>query len=86
MQDPLGVGYRRVDARQVRQVDRIDQDRSRSGPPQLHQIRPLAVSVAGGSFGVNGDRPVSGGKAGDGLGKLGRGGDRLRGALAWSVE
>ena len=52
-----------------------------AGPAQLHQVRALAVAVAGGAFGVQGDRAGARREAGHDLGKLGRGGHRIGGAV-----
>ena len=49
------------------QRDRVDQPGARALAAELHEVGALAVAVAGGPLGVDGDRPLAGG---DGPGRL----------------
>ncbi len=55
--DPLGVGEGLAELTEIRTGDRVDQRGAGPGPPQLDQVRPLPVAVAGGPLGIDGDRP-----------------------------
>jgi hypothetical protein len=96
MQDPLGVGQRLVEKRQILKGHRVDQ--SGPGPlaAQLDEIGALGVAIAGGALGVDGHRPGPGRERLDdtleGIGCVGdrrerfaeteqRWGSRLRGVL-----
>ena len=64
------------------QADRVDERGARALAAQLHQIGALAVAVAGGALGVDGDRAGAGGEGGDHLGERVVVGDDRRDALA----
>ena len=59
VQHGLRAGQRRVERRQVRAGDRIDQHRARAPPAQLHQEGAVPVAVAGGALGVDRDRALA---------------------------
>ena len=52
--------------------------RARAGPPELNEIGAVAVAIAAGPLGVDGDRPVTCGEVSGGFGKSGCGGNYLR--------
>ena len=66
VQHPLGVGDRGGELVQVRAADRVDQPGAGALAAQLDQVGPLAVAVARGALGVDGDRSGAGGERGDG--------------------
>ena len=59
VQHGLGIGQRAVDAGQVGAGDRVDQHRARAAAPELDQERPVPVAEAGGTLGVDRDRPAA---------------------------
>ncbi len=81
VQHPLGTAERCADGAEVGQGDRVDQGRAGARPPQLDEVRALAVAVAGGPFRVDGDRSGPAGERTDGLVESLRGDDDRRDAV-----
>ena len=60
VQDPLRVADRVVEIREFGQRDRVDEYGAQTRTTDLDQVGALAVAVAGGTFGVDGDRSRAG--------------------------
>jgi hypothetical protein len=60
MKDPLGIPNDVGQRRKVRTRNRVDQRRTSPTPPQLHQIRPLAIPITRRPFRINRDRTLTG--------------------------
>ena len=81
MQDPLDIREDGADGGEIGARDRVDQPGARTLAPDLDEIGPLPVAVAGCALGVQGHRAGAGGQGRGGTGEVPLGDDHVRDTL-----